>query len=49
MNESVVESCLDVADSKDVLSVLAWSGLWWSVVDDFLFLLLGGVLLTLGL
>jgi hypothetical protein len=40
VNESVVESCFNVTHSEDVLSVLSWSGLWWSVVGDFLFLLL---------
>ena len=51
MNESVVESSLDVAHSEDVLSVLSWSGLWRSVVDDLLLLLLSGIssLLSFGL
>ena len=41
MNESVVESGLDVANSKDVLLVVAWGGLRRSVVNNFLFFLLG--------
>ena len=48
MNESVVESCFDVAHTEDVLLVLHWVGAWWSVVNDLLFLLLvGGSLLCL--
>ena len=39
MNESVVESCLDVADSKDILLVFVLLvDLRWSVVSDLLFL-----------
>ena len=51
MNESVVESSLNVAHSEDVLSVLSWSGLWRSVVDDLFLLLLSGIssLLSFGL
>ena len=50
MNKSVVESSLDVAHSEDVLSGASWSGLWWSVVDNLLFLLLDdGSLLGFGL
>ena len=41
VNESVVESSLDVADTEDVLLVVTWSGLWRSVVNNFLFFLLG--------
>ena len=45
VNESVVERSLDVADTEDVLSVLAGRGLGRAIVDDLLFLLLVGSLL----
>ena len=50
MNESVVERSLNVADTEDVLSVLAGLGVGRTVVDDLLFLLIFGSLLSsLGL
>lgn len=45
VNESVVERSLDVANTEDVLGVLAGRGLGRAVVSDLLFLLLVGSLL----
>ena len=45
VNESVVERSLDVANTEDVLGVLAGGGLGRAVVSDLLFLLLVGSLL----
>ena len=50
MNESVIERSLDMADTEDVLSVLTRRGVGRTVVDDLLFLLIFGSLLSsLGL
>ena len=48
MNESVVERSLNVADTEDVLSVLAGLGVRRTVVDHLLLLLLIGLSLLLG-
>ena len=50
MNESVIERSLDMADTENVLSVLTRRGVGRTVVDDLLFLLIFGSLLSsLGL
>ena len=48
MNESVVERSLNVADTEDVLSVLAGLGVGRTVVDRLLLLLLIGLSLLLS-
>ena len=50
MNESVVECSLDMANTEDVLIVLARLSVGGTIVDHLLFLLLFGILLSsLGL
>ena len=49
MNESVVESSLDVANSENVGVALSNGVSRWSVIDDFLLLLYYFSLLGLGL
>lgn len=44
MNESVVESGFDVANTEDVVGVLAWLGVGGTVVGHLLFLGLGVLL-----
>ena len=48
VNESVVERSLNVANTEDVLRVLAGLGVGRTVVDHLLLLLLIGISLLLG-
>ena len=50
MNESVIERSFDVANSENVIGVLAWRGGGRTVIDDLLLLLdVGSLLCSLGL